>query len=190
MPIVEGMRWYHEHDFASFATPGHRLGQGVDPALIELFGRQAFELDMPVSGGATDVHFQYDVIREAEILGADAWGSDVCHYLVNGSSAGNLAYFLAHLSPGDRVIISRDLHKSLMTALIQTGVQPIYIAPKLHPELDFGIGIRPGSGRAGDSGQSGRETGRAGQPVIQRRRIRPAGNRGDRAPSRRAGLRR
>ncbi len=143
MPIVEGMRWYHEHDFASFATPGHRLGQGVDPALVELFGRQAFELDMPVSGGATDVHFQHDVIREAEILGADAWGSDVCHYLVNGSSAGNLAFFLAHLAPGDRVVIARDLHKSLMTALIQTGVQPIYIAPKLHPELDFGIGYDP-----------------------------------------------
>jgi arginine/lysine/ornithine decarboxylase len=41
------------------------------------------------------------------------------------------------------VIIARDLHKSLMTALIHTGAQPIYIAPKLHPELDFGTGIEP-----------------------------------------------
>ena len=53
------------------------------------------------------------------------------------------AFFLAHLSPGDRVIISRDIHKSLMTALIHTGVQPIYIAPQLHPDLDFGVGIDP-----------------------------------------------
>jgi arginine/lysine/ornithine decarboxylase len=30
-----------------------------------------------------------------------------------------------------------------MTALIHTGVQPIYIAPQLHPNLDFGIGIDP-----------------------------------------------
>ena len=111
--------------------------------LRELFGSRLWELDIPVSGGATDVHFQFDVIREAERLGADAWGSDVCHYLVNGSSAGNLAFFLAHLSPGDRVIISRDIHKSLMTALIHTGVQPIYIAPQLHPDLDFGLGIDP-----------------------------------------------
>ena len=143
MPIVEGMHWYNERDFTSFATPGHRLGRGVHPALTELLGARFFQHDMPVSGGATDVHFQYDVIREAEILGSGAWGSDVCHYLVNGSSAGNLAFFLAHLSPGERVIIARDLHKSLMTALIQTGVQPIYIAPRLHPELDFGIGIDP-----------------------------------------------
>jgi lysine decarboxylase len=143
MPLVEGMRWYNERDFVSFATPGHRLGSGVHPAMTELLGARFYALDMPVSGGATDVHFQYDVIREAELLGADAWGSDVCHYLVNGSSAGNLAFFLAHLSPGDRVIIARDLHKSLMTALIQTGVQPIYISPQLHPELDFGIGIEP-----------------------------------------------
>lgn len=141
MPVVEGMRWYHEQGFASFATPGHRLGHGAHPDLIALLGRQALELDMPVSGGATDVHFKIDIIDEAERLGADAWGSRECHYLVNGSSAGNLAFFLAHLAPGDRVIISRDIHKSLMTALIHTGVQPIYIAPNLHPELDFGIGI-------------------------------------------------
>jgi arginine/lysine/ornithine decarboxylase len=141
MPIVEGMRWYDQQGFTSFATPGHRLGAGTHPSLLELFGKRAWQLDMPVSGGATDVHFHHDVIKEAELLGADAWGSDACHYLVNGSSAGNLAFFLAQLSPGDRVIIARDLHKSLMTALIHTGVQPIYVAPQLHPELDFGIGI-------------------------------------------------
>ena len=118
-------------------------------------------------------------------------GSDVCHYLVNGSSAGNLAYFLAHLSPGDRVIIARDLHKSLMTALIQTGVQPIYIAPKLHPELDFGIGYRPGSGRAGDSGQSGCEA-RSRWSARHTAASHPtcAAIAANRAPSQRAGLRR
>ena len=141
MPIVEGMRWYDQHGFTSFATPGHRLGAGIHPSLLELFGKRAWQLDMPVSGGATDVHFHRDIVHEAELLGADAWGSEACHYLVNGSSAGNLAFFLAHLSPGDRVIIARDLHKSLMTALIHTGVQPIYVAPQLHPELDFGVGI-------------------------------------------------
>ncbi len=143
MPIVEGMRWYGERNFASFATPGHRLGGGTHPALIDLFGERAWSMDIPVSGGATDVHFIEDVVQQAELLGADAWGSDYCHYLVNGSSAGNLALFLAQLSPGDRVIISRDIHKSLMTALIHTGVQPIYVAPQLHAELDFGIGVDP-----------------------------------------------
>ena len=143
MPILDGMRRYHDHGFASFATPGHRLGAGIDPALLDLFEKRIWEVDMPVSGGATDVHFRHDVVLEAERLGADAWGSDVCHYLVNGSSAGNLAFFLSQLAPGDRVIIARDLHKSLMTALIHTGVQPIYIAPQLHPEFDFGLGIDP-----------------------------------------------
>ncbi|HRA46532.1 MAG TPA: aminotransferase class I/II-fold pyridoxal phosphate-dependent enzyme [Thermomicrobiales bacterium] len=143
MPIVEGMQWYAARDFASFATPGHRRGSGTHPDLIDLFGAKAWSLDIPVSGGATDVHFIEDVVEQAEALGADAWGADHCHYLVNGSSAGNLAFFLAHLNPGDRVIISRDIHKSLMTALIHTGVQPIYVAPQLHAELDFGIGIDP-----------------------------------------------
>ena len=74
MPIIDGMRWYHDHDFASFATPGHRLGAGIDPALLDLFEKRIWEVDMPVSGGATDVHLKHDVVLEAERLGADASG--------------------------------------------------------------------------------------------------------------------
>ena len=143
MPLVEAMRWYRDAGFTSFATPGHRMGAGAHPLLRELYGEAGLAYDMPVSGGATDVHFQEDVWLEAERLGADAWGADRSYYLVNGSSAGNMAFFLAHLGPGDTVVIARDIHKSLLAALIQTGARPIYVAPRLHPELNVGLGIHP-----------------------------------------------
>ena len=143
MPLLEAMRWYRDADFASFATPGHRMGIGAHPLLRELYGESGLAYDMPVSGGATDVHFQEDIWLEAERLGADAWGADRSYYLVNGSSAGNIAFFLAHLGPGDTVVIARDIHKSLLAALIQTGARPVYVAPRLHPTLNFGLGIHP-----------------------------------------------
>jgi arginine/lysine/ornithine decarboxylase len=47
---------------------------------------------------------------------------------------------LASLAPGDEVIVGRDLHQSLLAALILTGARPIYVAPRLHSSLILGSG--------------------------------------------------
>ncbi len=74
-------------------------------------------------------------------MAADAWDADRSFFLLNGSTAGNHAFLLATVRPGDKVIVSRDLHKSLLVALILTGAVPVYLAPRLHPELNVGLGI-------------------------------------------------
>jgi arginine/lysine/ornithine decarboxylase len=140
-PFIEGIAAYREQTMTSFATPGHKLGRGMDPALIALCGADAFASDIPVSGGADGIHFDLDTWRLAEELGADAWNADRTFYLVNGSSTGNLAFLTAQIRPGDKVIVARDVHKSLMVALIQSGARPVYLAPELHPTLDIGLGI-------------------------------------------------
>lgn len=141
VPMVEGIKRYRESQIAPFSTPGHKQGIGMDPALRELYGEQALLSDIPVSGGADDLHFKWGTLRQAEDLGADAWGADRTFYLVNGSSTGNHAYLLATLKPGDEIVVARDIHKSLLVALIHTGARPIYVAPRLHPDLDVGLGI-------------------------------------------------
>jgi arginine/lysine/ornithine decarboxylase len=142
-PLVDGLRRYKSWGMAPFATPGHKLGVGADPELVALYGAEAFASDIPVSGGADDIHFREGVLREAEALGADAWAADRCFYLVNGSSAGNHAYLLAALRPGDEVVVARDIHKSLLVAMILVGARPIYVAPALHPEQHVGLGVEP-----------------------------------------------
>ncbi len=140
-PFIEGVAAYRKQNMTPFATPGHKLGKGMDPELVALYGADAFACDIPVSGGADSIHFGFDTWRLAEELGADAWNADRTFYLVNGSSTGNLAFLTAQLRPGDKVIVARDVHKSMMVALIQCGARPVYIAPRLHPKLDIGLGI-------------------------------------------------
>jgi arginine/lysine/ornithine decarboxylase len=142
-PLLEGIAAYRAMRMTPFSTPGHKLGAGVDPELLELFGPLALMSDIPVSGGVDDIHFSGEVLRQAEFLGADAWGADRTFYLVNGSSTGNHAFLLSMLSPGDEVIIARDVHKSMMVALIHTGAVPVWVAPRLHPEHNVGIGVHP-----------------------------------------------
>ncbi|MER3437055.1 MAG: arginine decarboxylase [Chloroflexota bacterium] len=143
-PLVEALAAYRAANITPFSTPGHKLGAGIAPELRELYGIDALRSDIPVSGGVDDIHFRRQTLRQAEELGAAAWGADRSFYLVNGSSTGNHAFLLGTLRPGDKVIVARDLHKSLLVALIHTGAVPVYVAPRLHPELNIGLGIDPG----------------------------------------------
>lgn len=140
-PLIEAVAAYRQQNMTPFSTPGHKLGRGMDREMLALYGADAFSSDIPVSGGADSIHFGFDTWRLAEELGADAWNADRSFYLVNGSSTGNLAFLTAQLLPGDKVIVARDVHKSMMVALIQSGARPVYIAPRLHPKLDIGLGI-------------------------------------------------
>lgn len=142
-PLVEALRRFKQGDFAPFSTPGHKRGVGADPELVELVGLDAFCADIPLSGAADDLHLRNDVLGQAEALGAAAWGAERSFYLLNGSSAGNHAYLLAALRPGDEVVVARDIHKSLLVAIILTGAIPVYVAPRLHPDLAVGLGIDP-----------------------------------------------
>lgn len=142
-PILEGIQWYVERDFAPFSTPGHKRGKGVEPGLLELFGPRLFEVDIPLGGGVDNTHFGGETLEAAEALAAQAWGADRTYYLLNGSSAGNHAFLLGMLAPGDTVIVARDIHKSLLISMILTGVKPVYVTPRLHPELHVGVGVHP-----------------------------------------------
>ena len=139
-PLLDGVRRYRDAGIVPFSTPGHKLGVGADSGLRDLFGA-ALEIDIPLGGGIDDSHFSDDSLRAAESLAAAAWGADRSFFLVNGSSAGNHAFLLALLRPNDEVVIARDLHKSLLVALILTGAKPIYVAPRLHPDFNVGLGL-------------------------------------------------
>src|SRR5215216_311628 len=140
-PILEGVHAYQHEDILPFSTPGHKLGVGADAELRNTFGDQVFHSDIPLGGGVGDTHFGGEALRVAEAMAADVWDADRSFFLLNGSTAGNHAFLLATIRPGDKVIVSRDLHKSLLVALILTGAVPVYLSPRLHPELNVGLGI-------------------------------------------------
>jgi arginine/lysine/ornithine decarboxylase len=140
-PLLEGVLAYQRQGVIPFSTPGHKLGIGADAELRDTLGERAFRADIPLGGGVGDTHFGGDALRVAEAMAADAWEADRSFFLLNGSTAGNHAFLLATIRPGDKVIVSRDLHKSLLVALILTGAVPVYLAPRLHPELNVGLGI-------------------------------------------------
>ena len=135
-PLVEALRRYQRAGTVPFSCPGHKLGTGALREVVSLLGPELFAADVWLGTVNHD-----RALRAAEALAASAWGADRCFFLGNGSSSGNHAFLLAALDPGDEVVVGRDLHKSMLAALILTGARPVYVAPRLHPELGIGVGV-------------------------------------------------
>lgn len=112
-----------------FTTPGHKRSPELADGLLAA--------DLPLSAGADDLHLSADVLGRAERLAAELWGADWCRFCLNGSTQGNQALALAVGRPGDRVVVSRGLHKSLFMGLVLAGLEPVWV----HPEIDPGTGL-------------------------------------------------
>ena len=118
VPLLEAARRYLDIDHAPFYMPGHKRGQGIDREFMALMGKNIFRLDLP------ELPDLEEPLAEAEILAADAYGSDRAWFLTNGSTCGIQAMLLATCGQGDKVLIGRNCHKAAMA-------QPRFIYPPI-----------------------------------------------------------
>ncbi|MER3411732.1 MAG: decarboxylase, partial [Thermoleophilia bacterium] len=118
-----------------FTTPGHKRAAHLADDLLRR--------DLPLSGGADDLHLRGDVLGRAERLAAHLWGADLCRFCLNGSTQGNQALALAVGRPGARLVVSRAAHKSIVAGLILAGLEPVWVCPEVDPETGLALGVLP-----------------------------------------------
>lgn len=70
------------------------------------------------------------ILKRAEAAAAQLYGTAQARFLVNGSTAGNLAMIFSFFSEGDRVLIERNCHKSLYNAMLLRKLEPCYLWPE------------------------------------------------------------
>jgi lysine decarboxylase len=116
-----------------FTTPGHKRSPELADELLAA--------DLPLSAGADDLHLSADVLGQAERLAAELWDADWCRFCLNGSTQGNQALALAVGRPGDRVVVSRNLHKSLFMGLVLAGLEPVWVRPDIDPETGLALAV-------------------------------------------------
>src|SRR5450756_1328303 len=132
-PYLDAVLRYRATGYTPFHTPGHKLGRGAPEGLRELLGDPCLQVDIAMAGGVEDTRESTHLIRLAEDYAAEAWGSDRCWFLVNGSTSGIHSLVLTLCGPGDEVIIPRNAHKSMLAGLIFSGAVPVYLEPDVDP---------------------------------------------------------
>lgn len=138
-PIIEALSGYA--GVTRFHMPGHRGGIGADPMVISLLGAKAFSHDVTGVLGMDDLHEPHGCIQEAEELAAEAFGADRTFLSVGGTSTAILTMVLASLNEGDVLIIPRNVHKSILSAIVLSGAKPAFVLPSYDRYLGFAQGV-------------------------------------------------
>ncbi|GAA3571636.1 aminotransferase class I/II-fold pyridoxal phosphate-dependent enzyme [Microlunatus spumicola] len=132
-PLLDAYLRTLDGDAAPFTIPGHKR----NPA----FGRVVAG-DVPLHGGLDSIGLTGGVLVEAERRAAALWGADVARFSVAGSTHGNQAMALAVGRPGDRVVVPRTLHRSLLLGLVLAGLEPVWLPTRVDPATGLPLGCR------------------------------------------------
>lgn len=112
----------------------------MDPEFRQFIGENALSIDLINIEPLDDLHAPKGIIKQAQDLAAEAFGADHTFFSVQGTSGAIMTMVMAVCGPGDKIIIPRNVHKSIMTAIVFSGAVPIFI----HPEIDNELGISHG----------------------------------------------
>ncbi len=137
VPLLEAAQRYLDIDHAAFYMPAHKRGQGINREFMAIMGENIFRLDLP------ELPDLEEPIAEAEVLAADAYGSDRAWFLTNGSTCGVQAMLLATCQQGDKILIGRNCHKAAIAGLVLNGATPVYLPTAYLPEFDLDLGVSP-----------------------------------------------
>ncbi|MDD2233315.1 MAG: amino acid decarboxylase [Desulfitobacteriaceae bacterium] len=138
MPVLgEDLQRYCRQGFRSFHTPGHKGQQ-------EFFRDINFlKLDLTELPGLDQLSSANGIIARAQQRAAQIFGAEESFFLINGGTAGNQAMFLAlgEEAESKKVLVGRQSHKSVMSALVLTGLVPEFLTPIIHPEFNLPLGL-------------------------------------------------
>ncbi|MFD9907341.1 aminotransferase class I/II-fold pyridoxal phosphate-dependent enzyme [Streptomyces sp. NPDC059063] len=129
-PVLDALDAFHARGRLSFTPPGHKQGRGADPQARRVLGDAVFRSDVLVVGGLDDRLERGHVLRHAERLMADAVHAEHTYFTTCGSSLSVKAAMLTAAGPGDRLLIGRDAHKSVVAGLILCGIDPVWVEPR------------------------------------------------------------
>ena len=112
-----------------FHTPGH-----AGSSLCNTLPDALFRFDLSEVGDLDVLSEASGCIEAAQQRAAKIYNVRDSFFLINGASVGIIAAMLATLKPGDKVLLPRNTHRSVLSGLILTGAEPVWMLPDALPE--------------------------------------------------------
>jgi lysine decarboxylase len=136
-PLLDAYLAYFERKRSPFTVPGHKQNASrLDAGLGALV-----DSDVPLFGGLDEIKLTNKVLVRAEKIAADFWGADFARFSTGGSTHANQAAILALGKPGDKVAVSRTAHRSVLSALVLAGLEPLWLTPEIDSATGIPLGI-------------------------------------------------
>lgn len=128
--LYKALQNHAEQCYYPFHMPGHKCGRlGI---FTEILQQDITEIE-----GFDNLHQPKGILLESQKKCANIFGAEESFFLVNGSTSGILSAVLSACSEGEEIVVARNCHKSVYSALVLSGAKPIYILPETIPQSDF-----------------------------------------------------
>lgn len=140
-PIYEALEEFKKMRVVPFDVPGHKRGRG-NPELAALLGDKCVQMDVNSMKPLDNLCHPISVIREAEQLAAAAFGAAHAFLMVGGTTSAVQAMVLSVAKRGDKIILPRNVHRSVMGAMVLCGAIPVYVNPECDHRLGIPLGMQ------------------------------------------------
>ena len=139
-PLYEAIEKFRKKRIVPFDVPGHKRGRG-NPELVDLLGERCVGIDVNSMKPLDNLCHPVSVIKEAEELTAEAFGAEHAFFMVGGTTQAVQNMVLSVCKAGDEIIVPRNVHKSVINALILCGAIPVYLNTEINAKLGIVLGV-------------------------------------------------
>ncbi len=140
-PIYEALNNLKSMRIVPFDVPGHKRGRGNEE-LSDFLGRKCLEVDVNSMKPLDNLCNPTSVIKEAEELAAEAFGAAHAFFMVGGTTSAVQSMILSVVKKGDEIILPRNVHRSVINALVLCGAVPVYVNPETNERLGISLGMK------------------------------------------------
>ena len=139
-PIYEALQEFRKMRVVPFDVPGHKRGKG-NPELAMLLGDRCVNMDVNSMKPLDNLCHPVSVIREAEELAAEAFRAAHAFLMVGGTTSAVQSMILTVAKRGEKIILPRNVHRSVMGAMVLCGAVPVYVNPDSDADLGIPLGM-------------------------------------------------
>lgn len=140
-PIYEALERFRRMRIVPFDVPGHKRGRG-NPELADFLGYKCVGIDVNSMKPLDNLCHPVSVIKESEELAAEAFGAAHAFLMVGGTTASIQSMILSCCKKGDKIIMPRNVHRSVINALVLCGAKPVYVNPDVDNHLGISLGMK------------------------------------------------
>lgn len=137
LPLYEVMKKYAKEKIYPFHTPGHKMGLGSRREILEFLTPQGLKMEVSLADEFDDIHYPSSHIKEAQKKFAQLYNAKNTQFFINGTTSAIHAMMMMVLKDGDKVLVPRNAHSSVLGGLLLTGAVPVFLDITYNEELNI-----------------------------------------------------
>ena len=143
MTLKSEFEKYNAKYIYPFHMPGHKRNEELLRSLGATGDGSPYSRDYTETEGLDNLYTASGILRESMDRASRLFGSDICWYLVNGSTCGLLTGIFSLLEEGETALIARNCHKAVYNALFLRKAKAKYLMPPVDPHTGLYGSIAP-----------------------------------------------